>query len=153
MFCKKCGKEIEEGKVLCEECEAVEEKVEETQEVTEEQEIFVVEEAGEQQEEIEEKPESPKENKGKGLFALIAGFSSLYIPAFNTIFAILAIIFGAMSRKTKSKTLGTVGMVAGIMYFVSQVTAIIIVVLVYAYIILIYLLVFIILIASGEIVI
>ena len=106
MFCKKCGKEIEEGLTLCEECNASEEAVEEV-------EVVVVEEP-----EAEVKVEKKKNNRGFGVAATVLGFACLFVPILNTVTAILAIVFGIIGRKS---SLGVVGLVAGITFFVNQV--------------------------------
>ena len=105
MFCKKCGKEIEEGLTLCEECN--------TSEEAEEVEVVVVEEP-----EAEVKVEKKCCNRGFGIAATILGFACLFVPILNTVTAILAIVFGIIGRKS---SLGVVGLVAGITYFVNQV--------------------------------
>jgi hypothetical protein len=105
MFCKKCGKEIEEGLTLCEECNASEE--------VEEVEVVVVEEP-----EAEVKVEKKCCKKGFGIAATILGFACLFVPILNTVTAILAIVFGIFGRKS---SLGVVGLVAGVTYFVNQV--------------------------------
>ena len=107
MFCKKCGKEIEEGLILCEECNASEE--------VEKVEVVVVEEP-----KAEVKVEKKKNNRGFGIAATVLGFACLFIPLLNTVTAILAIVFGISGRKSD---LGVVGLVAGITYFVNQVVA------------------------------
>lgn len=104
MFCEKCGKEIDEGLTLCEECQA-----------SEETEVVVVEEP-----KAEVKVEKKKNNRGFGIAATVLGFACLFIPLLNTVTAILAIVFGISGRKSD---LGVVGLVAGITYFVNQVVA------------------------------
>ncbi len=153
MFCKKCGKQIEEGRTVCFECEepvvkAEEEIVEEVseeidaefEEVEEETEEILEEELEEKQNEdievlVETKQEEQEEQKQKensdskkmGILSLCFGFASLFVPLLNTVTAVLAIIFGACARKTKGADLGIVGLVAGICYFVNQVAAVLII--------------------------
>lgn len=153
MFCKKCGKQIEEGRTVCLECEepvvkAEEEFVEEVaeeidaefEEVEEETEEILEEELEEKQNEdievlVETKQEAKEEQKQKensdskkmGILSLCFGFASLFVPLLNTVTAVLAIIFGACARKTKGADLGIVGLVAGICYFVNQIAAVLII--------------------------
>lgn len=54
-------------------------------------------------------------NKKIGIISLILGFCSLYIPFFNLVTAILAIVFGAKAKKTEGKNLGIIGIVLGSM--------------------------------------
>lgn len=159
MFCKKCGKQIEDGRTVCLECEEQEVKVEEELEEEVAEEIDAeFEEAEEENEEIleEELEEEPKEDievlvetkqeeeqeeqkqkddsKKMGILSLCFGFASLFVPLLNTVTAVLAIIFGACARKTKGADLGIVGLVAGICYFVNQVAAVLIISATYVFI-------------------
>ena len=79
----------------------------------EEVEVVVVEEP-----EAEVKVEKKKNNRGFGIAATILGFACLFVPILNTVTAILAIVFGIIGRKS---SLGVVGLVAGVTYFVNQV--------------------------------
>lgn len=147
MFCKKCGKQIEDGRTVCLECEEQEVKVEEVaeeidaefEEVEEETEENLEEELEEKQnedievlvetkqEEQEEQKQENSDSKKMGILSLCFGFASLFVPLLNTVTAVLAIIFGACARKTKGADLGIVGLVAGICYFVNQVAAVLII--------------------------
>lgn len=107
MFCKQCGKEIEEGRFYCEECEA---------ELAEQEELEVVEVL-----EVEEEPVKKEEKdrtKGFATAAMILGFCGLFLPFFNIITSILAIVFGILGRK---HDLGVVGLVSGIIFFVNRI--------------------------------
>ena len=154
MFCKKCGKQIEDGRTVCLECEEQEVKVEEElkeeidaefEEAEEENEEILEEELEEEPKEdievlVETKQEEQEEQKQKddskkmGILSLCFGFASLFVPLLNTVTAVLAIIFGACARKTKGADLGIVGLVAGICYFVNQVAAVLIISATYVFI-------------------
>ena len=113
MFCKKCGKEISEEKVLCEECEI--------ESVEAEAEIVDVEETEAVEAEVVEQEEVQVEDNSKKKFAtasVVLGFCSLFIPILNIVTAVLAIIFGAIGKK---HDLGVVGLVAGIVYIVNRI--------------------------------
>lgn len=129
MFCKICGKEIQDDKNICEECELNKEPTEEVEtEVVEEPEFVecVEVEAAKLQ---EEKPEQKKnDKKGFATAAMILGFCSLFVPFFNSITAVLAIVFGALGRK---HDLGIIGLVVGIIYFVNQVLVYMLLIFVY----------------------
>lgn len=154
MFCKKCGKQIEDGRTVCFECEEpavkVEEEIveeaaeeidaefeeveEETEEVLEEEleekqneDIEVLVETKQEEEQEEQKQKENSDSKKMGILSLCFGFASLFVPLLNTVTAVLAIIFGACARKTKGADLGIVGLVAGICYFVNQVAAVLII--------------------------
>lgn len=154
MFCKKCGKQIEDGRTVCLECEEpavkVEEEIieeaaeeidaefeeaeEETEEVLEEEleekqneDIEVLVETKQEEEQEEQKQKENSDSKKMGILSLCFGFASLFVPLLNTVTAVLAIIFGACARKTKGADLGIVGLVAGICYFVNQVAAVLII--------------------------
>ena len=157
MFCKKCGKQIEDGRTVCLECEEpavkVEEEIveevaeeidaefeeveEETEEVLEEEleekqneDIEVLVETKQEEQKEEQEEQNQKENsdsKKMGILSLCFGFASLFVPLLNTVTAVLAIIFGACARKTKGADLGIVGLVAGICYFVNQIAAVLII--------------------------
>ena len=71
-------------------------------------------------EEVKEIQKEEKTSKGKALFSLIAGFCCMYVPFGNMILAVLAIVFGALSRKSKHSDLATIGLVLGIMFFIRQ---------------------------------
>ena len=156
MFCKKCGKQIEDGRTVCLECEEPVVKVEEEiveevaeeidaefEEVEEETEEVLEEELEEKQKEDievlvetkqeEEQKQENSDSKKMGILSLCFGFASLFVPLLNTVTAVLAIIFGACARKTKGADLGIVGLVAGICYFVNQVAAVLILSATYAF--------------------
>lgn len=123
MFCKICGKEIQDDKNICEECELNKEPTEEVE--TEVVKCVEVEAAKPQK----EKPEQKKnDNKGFATAAMILGFCSLFVPFFNSITAVLAIVFGALGRK---HDLGIIGLVVGIIYFVNQVLVYMLLIFVY----------------------
>ena len=112
MFCKKCGKEISEEKVLCEECEI---------ETSEDNNELVVVETEAVEAEVVEQEEVQVEDNSKKKFAVAAvvlGFCSLFIPFLNLITATLAIIFGAIGKK---HDLGVVGLVSGIMFIANKI--------------------------------
>ena len=112
MFCKKCGKEISEEKVLCEECEL---------ETSEDNNELVVVETEAVEAEVVEQEEVQVEDNSKKKFAtasVVLGFCSLFIPILNIVTAVLAIIFGAIGKK---HDLGVVGLVAGIVYIVNRI--------------------------------
>ena len=126
MICKKCGKEIEEGLEICYECEA--------------QEKALLEVIVDDQKVIEQKDKS--EGKLMGVLSAVFGFAGLYIPLFNTVAAVLAIVFGFMARKTKGEDLGIIGIILGFLYFIVQAVSIVMVIFIYAFIFLFYILMF-----------
>lgn len=112
MFCKKCGKEISEEKVLCEECEL---------ETSEDNNELVVVETEAVEAEVVKQEEVQVEDNSKKKFAtasVVLGFCSLFIPFLNVITATLAIIFGALGKK---HDLGVVGLVSGIMFIANKI--------------------------------
>ena len=113
MFCKKCGKEISEEKVLCEECEI--ESVEAEAEIVDVEEIEAVEAEVVKQEEVQVEDNSKKKF---ATASVVLGFCSLFIPFLNVITATLAIIFGALGKK---HDLGVVGLVSGIMFIANKI--------------------------------
>lgn len=110
MFCKKCGKETEDNKLICDECAALEE----AQEV---EEVEVIEADCEEPCQEEVVVEEDKSRKF-GIASLVLGMCALFIPILNTVTSILAIVFGAKGRKSD---LGIVGLVAGIIYIVNSI--------------------------------
>ena len=93
MFCEKCGKQIEEGKVLCEECEAEEQQ----------EEVEVVE-AEEQQEEVEVVKAEEQQPKKGGLVkasSLLGTFSILC-----SVVAVAAWLLGVVVSLASSICLG-----------------------------------------------
>lgn len=120
MFCKKCGKEIEDNKLICDECAALEE----AQDV----EVEVIE--ADCEEPCQEEVVVEKDNSRKfGIASLVLGMCALFIPFLNTVTAVLAIVFGAKGRKSD---LGIVGLVAGIIYIVNSIIVTLMLLFVYA---------------------
>ena len=102
MYCKKCGVEIADDKVLCSQCENVESILLNTES---------------QGKNVEVK------SKKMGLLSVIFGFASLFIPLLNKVTAVLAIVFGIKAKNTKGEDLGYIGIIAGCTYFVSLILA------------------------------
>lgn len=100
MYCIKCGKEIEEGKMICDEC-------------AQEQEVEVVEV-------IEEKEQTEQISNGKALGFGIAslacgvyGLSFLIIPFFALAFGIVAVALSKKSLNTKWHKFAKAGRITG----------------------------------------
>lgn len=55
------------------------------------------------------------QSKKFGILSVVIGFCSIYIPFFNLVTAILAIVFGAKAKKTEGVNLGIIGIVLGTM--------------------------------------
>lgn len=55
------------------------------------------------------------QSKKFGILSVVIGFCSIYIPFFNLITAILAIVFGVKAKKTEGVNLGIIGIVLGTM--------------------------------------
>lgn len=103
MYCIKCGKEIEEGKMICDEC-------------AQEQEVEVVEVI----EVIEEKEQTEQISNGKTLGFGIAslacgvyGLSFLIIPFFALAFGIVAVVLSKKSLNTKWHKFAKAGHITG----------------------------------------
>lgn len=55
------------------------------------------------------------QSKKFGILSVVIGFCSIYIPFFNLVTAILAIVFGVKAKKTEGVNLGIIGIVLGTM--------------------------------------
>lgn len=106
MKCSMCGMEINEKAKFCSNCGA---KLEETQTVLEVQNNTVVH---------SNSNNKNQEPNGLSITALILGIAAVPSVFINILLgmicSILAIVFGAIGRKKGAKSLGTAGMILGI---------------------------------------
>ena len=123
MICPNCGKEIPDGSFFCGECgsevknvaeevkaeeSVVEAKKEETPVVAEP----VKEEANEPEGTVE--TEKPEENNTLSIIAIV-GLALIFVKGYLTgVAGIVAIIMGALGRKQGARSIGTAGMIIGI---------------------------------------
>lgn len=126
MICPNCGKEIPDGSFFCGECGtevknvAEEVKVEELVEETPVEEAPVVTEPVKEETENAQTTETTKteENNTLSIISLIiaiVGLALIFIKGYLTgVAGIVAIIMGALGRKQGARSIGTAGMIIGI---------------------------------------
>lgn len=110
MFCNRCGKQIEDDKILCEECENQDSKI-----IEEEQNDELSLEVTEIIDEVNV-PKESKKYKVFGIISMIIGIIATMgiFSIFGLACGICAIVFANISKKQKDNEYAYVGKICGI---------------------------------------